>query len=100
MFELLNDLGWLLVTLLEIGTVDLSVLRHEMALVSEIFMSCGSIKQCLFKFGEGVVLHGLVFELPDHFFLLLLVQLHHCIVLSLNLLSIEIVEVTKFTIHI
>lgn len=96
-FELLDDLGWLLITLLEVRAINLSVLRHEMAPVSEIFVSCCSIKECFFKFGEGVVLHGLVLELSNHIVLFLLVELHHLIVLNLHLLSIG---VTNLTIHI
>ena len=86
---------------LKVGTIHLGVILDELALASQISVGCRPILQGFFKLGQGIVLHGLILKLSDHFFLLLLVQLHSGVVLSLMArLSIKVVEVAQLAILI
>ena len=82
LFELSDGLGWLLATLLEIRTVDLCVLGHELTLASKGLLCRVTIHESFIELLQGVVLHGLVLKLADQVIFLLLVQLDYGVVRS------------------
>ena len=86
---------------LKVGTIHLVVILDELALAAQVSVGCRPILQGFLQLGQGVVLHGLILELSDHLFLLLLVQLHSGVVLSLmTRLPVKVVEVAQLTILI
>ena len=80
LFELANGLGWLLIALLEIRTVNLGVLRHELALATKGLLCRVTIHEGFIELLKSVILHGFVLELADKVIFLLLVQLDYSVV--------------------